>query len=141
MKTLLLSLSLVFFSGLVFGQSKNTFKNMSKAELYNLFKNSAAAKNQYQHLTEKERKAQFEKYFCMIKTYKADFSQDSNFLTEKQAEKVFNKMFSNPGDIKPEVPAYEFLDTIWHLQMGSYLNREQFYNTNKKCLNKGEFIW
>lgn len=125
-----------------FAQSKKTkFVNFPKETLYKMFSNSAAAKNQYSTLTEDERKKQFEDYYCLIKKYKIDFSEDSNFLKETEINKVYNKIFAYNKDLDYTTHKIEALDLIWTLQMGFYKRREDFYDSHKKCLNKDEYYW
>lgn len=141
MKKLFIFLCLSAFS-VAFAQSKKTkFVNLSKETLYKMFSNSAAAKEIYNNESEKEKKERFKKYYCMIKTYKSDFSEDSNFTSQEEANKKLDEIFSSPDSVKPQTNAVEFLDTIYHLQMGSAQSREDFYDTHKKCLIKDEYYW
>lgn len=142
MRNLFLLTCLSIFS-LSFGQKQKTkFVNLPKETLYKMFANSAAAKETYKTETEAERKKRFNQYYCMIKTYKRDFSKDSNFTDRETAKKNVKEDFKLYGIVAPEsMNAVESQDNIYKLQMTSYENRLSFYNENKKCLKKANFDW
>lgn len=124
MKTLLLSLSFVFFSGLAFGQSK---KNYTKQELTKMTNKS--------YFPADPVAVSF--YECMNKNYKKDPKKFPEFMSTKE----FDKKYPNKTDIeKNNIFERESL----HFRAYGLLNYQSRIGTQAsypKCIKKSDIDW
>ncbi|MCT3653649.1 hypothetical protein HZR02_17580 [Elizabethkingia anophelis] len=124
MKTLLLSISFVLFSGLAFGQSKKIY---TKQELIKLNKASYFP----------EEKINIDFYLCMQKNYKIKPNDNPEFLSKKEFDKKYpntkeEERFSIYEKNSLSYNSFAKWDYVWRLE-----NQKQF----PKCIKKSEIDW
>ncbi|PZQ95541.1 MAG: hypothetical protein DI539_30525 [Flavobacterium psychrophilum] len=122
-KLLTIALILPVFA---FSQKKKTsFVNLPKETLYKKFKNSIY--NETIELNEKELQKNFQLYYCIIKKYKEDLSDDSIFESRKEYLKK-KKDTTIEGIWRNNYHHYLFVDA-------PYEKRWDYADSISKCIN------
>ncbi|MCT4157010.1 hypothetical protein HZP35_18925 [Elizabethkingia anophelis] len=132
MKTLLLSLSLVFFSGLVFSQTKR------EKELYNTFEKSAFKKYWGDGDFNKKSSLHVAKFYsCLEKNYKINPYKYAEFTSVKD----FEKKYPNKSDIEKNDILKE--NSLYYKTYGilDYQRRISSYESFPKCVKKSDVDW